>query len=1026
MGCLVIEEIPKELASRLEAEGNKLDPSSFDFLLWHLAWPVLQEGPEDPTLAGGNSSSVCAPLGHLSPHLQDCAVLPNLMRRFKEANGAVDKNWFDECRNSYNYWHQQFLKYLKNGAHVDESAYEKMSQAGEWGLRFGILWKLTRVDSKCDLGALTPHMHGLPVPCSISRAMDAAHQNLFMWHRHIAEKASLHELQTVIWKELAQPLRIIQWEVMVRQLYAEATEKCADFAPTSQEGKRDEYPNLIPLQEHLRLCEVAWQSEPMVLTPISSITNNASLLSDSPLSDSYLETQSLYIRKTESSIKFGRNEFHRSAPQVPKEAQPYFQDLLETFSKSRRTDYLPDPIEDCILIEDGESTFFTFTSLFRHVLQEGVPNGLERLIGWLKNKNGKETISVPIPFESQVDEDVKDSEYWKGYNHECLTQDLGLLFPLPQPSIRQEDGVECSYCVTPRWHSFLEWLRAQASSIRHRLKYLPCQGSNNHQGFCSQIPGKFCLDELCKLYGKSGAVTNDTMDLEEKFLSCLDPLVSILPIKRLNQRDRAHRSLIASLLDLFLSDGLQQYLLRVAPRLLFVNPSEFVNICLGPRGKESDEDCNGDWIFRFLEDVTEKSEDSAAGPDEYYEVMNRLCRSYLPLEFQLRRGQPFPIQLLVLPYNFTKTPWLEGRDAPTSIAFATVVGSLPPGISKALREGEKDLDPREKRQARQWLAPYWYTFNIISGQRSIGELLEQAEEKGELICETTRDVMTGHEAGNQISCAYALLDHLKVYPEIRGLIEGNLTYTRLFMFQDDTDVQDMGWMPQERQLVSEWLNTLMTVAWKVAVAREIRVKNIGDLIGPINIPKILETIPQYTLVVSPEDLRFFRLKPTDDLPKSSSQKYVSFRCNLARFTLAGLSNAFKWSGIKDPNLTSGLELVRAWQDQNQFRPLSVTFRLREELTKDEGPRAEIEILNGCHFAPDRSKFTEKLGGTRRVLRSVAYNLPGCDLRKEKDKNQKDFIFDFLPDDYVPSKLNGESLVFQTKVSFDGRLVRVAR
>jgi hypothetical protein len=217
----VAKEIPRELATRLETEGKELDPSIFDYLLWLLVWPDQQGRSEHTAPVGDNLFPVCAPLFHISSHLRDCPVLLNLIYR-RLQNKTVDKDWDDVCRESYEYWQGEFLN-LRNGhAYLDDRVYEKMIQAKQWALRFYILLQFVEKKMECKMGALAPYLLGLPVPCSVSGAMEAAYRHLLHWRKYINGDVETENLQQVNWDSFAKPLRIVQWEIMTRDLLAES------------------------------------------------------------------------------------------------------------------------------------------------------------------------------------------------------------------------------------------------------------------------------------------------------------------------------------------------------------------------------------------------------------------------------------------------------------------------------------------------------------------------------------------------------------------------------------------------------------------------------------------------------------------------------------------------------------------------------------------------------------------------------------------------------------------------------------
>lgn len=520
---------------------------------------------------------------------------------------------------------------------------------------------------------------------------------------------------------LARRYRILQWEIMPRNLLAEENKREAEYLFASEE--KGIYGRVSP-HLHKQLLMAGWQVHARGTIPFAH--------------GNQIVQENQNCRSTLPNDLSGRTDeeyraFNLVARKLHAFAKRAHQDILETiveFRKDRMRDTgnpVGNAVDESILVEDGEFTFYTLLWLFRRA--KNVAIDIRQWFNSAASSNAPDCGPCRKPLDPLPRILAEGGiSWWQDASVEELLFSLGLVAPV-EPRVA---GENVKYRVTPRWLSFVRWL------IRERAAILAIKQDLN------ESPGQ---DEWQKI----------------------EPYISVLPIKRMRRlrsqnEYKPYRTWIVALIEFFASPELDEYLYGVsapgtrepdpqsAPllqRLEFDSLKDFVSRCLEPRSK---------WFGVLTNNPPSYSQKADEGPYQD-DLVHRLCRApYLPLEFMLRRSQPYEMQLLILPLNFTPTSWLlEGKgespaksDAPVSLCYTTIAGSLPVGGDEAMRrhslmETEEPSQvmrhhrDRVMHRSLEWLAPYWNLLGHMNSEVMAVSFPQQAKRVG--IQNTIRNTM---------------------------------------------------------------------------------------------------------------------------------------------------------------------------------------------------------------------------------------------------------------------------------------------
>lgn len=222
--------------------------------------------------------------------------------------------------------------------------------------------------------------------------------------------------------ELANKFRIVQWDILVRNLVEESREEALCFHPITDELDISGSPDLDSfLLEFIRKArEIEKHFTPYDGEIPKKRRDDYNFLAKDP-----------YFHEDE--VKNCRKSFEKLLPKVPDYHPDVYEDLVQSFSETWKSG----ESTNTILIEDGELSFFSLLWLLRSVVSKQ-----EQAIVWTRPE---EKLSVRFrPSESD-----SPNEWWSQCNMYDFAEELGLIIRLTDEN-----------CVlTRRWRSLVAWLR---------------------------------------------------------------------------------------------------------------------------------------------------------------------------------------------------------------------------------------------------------------------------------------------------------------------------------------------------------------------------------------------------------------------------------------------------------------------------------------------------------------------------------------------------------------------------------------
>lgn len=374
------------------------------------------------------------------------------------------------------------------------------------------------------------------------------------------------------------------------------------------------------------------------------------------------------------------------AERMPERLQRYrlgFTRLLNKALKYNPSSY-DDVIEAFADREDGEATSkallvedgeLTFFT-FLWLLRHAVSFDEDPPEVWCKDPSAQ----LYVRFRP-TDEETFNA-WWQKKDLAYFAQLCGLLVP-------SHSG---HYVLTRRWRSLIRWLLRQRKTLMG-------------DGSLEQTHDKVVIHHALPV--KKIAVTETPGTPEHDFALALQ--------------------------SFFTSPGLCEYLtnVRVFPDEIPIE--EFAEKHIGPLIKLAGP------ILRTAHDQSFASADADEPWPHRDTVLIRMSRAgFLPLEYLFRTFQPYEMHLLMLALSFTRTELVGQKPAPVSLAFTTIAGALPPGVSRGMSYDtggaaytqQDTADMSQRTKARRWLAPYWTLFTALAAELSVGQAQRASQQVG--------------------------------------------------------------------------------------------------------------------------------------------------------------------------------------------------------------------------------------------------------------------------------------------------------
>ena len=381
-----------------------------------------------------------------------------------------------------------------------------------------------------------------------------------------------------------------------------------------------------------------------------------------------------------------------------------------------------------VIIPDGEITFFCALWLLRVArCREGLPI----LDNWLVGSHSKVELAIDYNPSSFSESN------WDKVTKSTLLFRMGLLCPA--------EGNEQTYWhLSARGRSFFNWL----VEIRRRIE--AATNDNDNSGL------KIAIEEFKK----------NTTEADSSHISQILPLVRVIaglmPFKVPPPRkDQAAKytdrcgELLVRLFYLFLSPVMSKEYSRIPQRSNYEDPGQFLSEILAPlRDVKVNQIVAGvlpqfqpllnrafkellaidlcgkgsalDWILTANFQCQQRAINpdpvphscqhcDCSGVDMGLFEIARTC--ILPVEYVLRKAQPYPITLLVIPFDYdrvseSETTIFNGLEAintylvPSAIAFASIMGTDP-------AMNQRIYSHSEVTNNRHWHS-YWNLFSGLS------------------------------------------------------------------------------------------------------------------------------------------------------------------------------------------------------------------------------------------------------------------------------------------------------------------------
>jgi hypothetical protein len=506
--------------------------------------------------------------------------------------------------------------------------------------------------AKTDLekfGVLHPLLLDLPIPygSAASLILTEAFSRALQEKEKESRGEKIEELNQTL---LANRLRIVQWEVLTRDVLSERGGGSLAYSPATREMEISGFPPDDFLTQFTEASAgFQYQYWPSLV--------------GTPRKRTHEQSESLEMET--AAMKEHVAAFRRLLPRIKEFHPSAYDDVIEDFKARHKGK----AAFNAILVEDGEFTFFSVLWLLRHVVSLGEDPRL-----WLENSELELTSGFLPSFED-------GGSHWRALKLADFAIKCGLL-------IRSTNG---RYLPTRRWRSLLSW-----------------------------------LERLCQ------SVSTEQNNLDSG---------GLLPVKMI-EFSTTERPFIAALTTLFSSSPLMNYLETVKAYTDEITIEHFAEKLFGPfilclscdhteplAAGGSTTDIHPGSLLRICSPGSDQPDGSALDRDT---VLIKACRSaFFPLEYLFRAYQPHELHVLTLALSFIKGGAGGQLPAPVSLGFATIVGSIPPGVLRGLKTKESHDEADKTNEAARWLAPYWTLFNSFSSELSLGAVQSAAKEAGE-------------------------------------------------------------------------------------------------------------------------------------------------------------------------------------------------------------------------------------------------------------------------------------------------------
>ena len=518
-----------------------------------------------------------------------------------------------------------------------------------------------------DFQELSPLRLELPI---IARSVEASNfASNFVQNLQAGNEVSNNQVNVVT--GLAKQFRVVQWEVLLRDLVEENTNKESQFHfyPITESYEVDGIPDEVFLSgfikkaREIECCFIPSYDE----LPTKRDANT-------------LAIEESFVKSNEEDIINKIHERHKSfkilLSKIPVLYSFVHKDLVDSFVHMRAEG----KSLNTILIEDGEFSFFTLLWLLRYAVKKEGENWESNLEAWVSGSSeGKElTVRFHPGFHSadgemtsiSFDSDWEPSEDdWSTCNIIEFAEECGWIIRLSE-----------SKCIpTRRWQSLITWLNRLRNDLRSE-------------------------------YETDEEVINRTSELKYNA-----PLLDRLKMKRLNY-DEEKTSFIKKLWRFLVwdydasKDPLNQLdMFSSADSVSYEAFTEKLRCLINSLNDAS-----------LLTAKSSDTKESRAGLDDI--VLLGCFRGFTPLEYLFRAYWPCELHVLLQALNWQETSIGDLEQVPVSLSGATIAGRI---------EASQDLiGNSENSYFDHWLVPYRSLFSTLGADITLPVVKESSEQAG--------------------------------------------------------------------------------------------------------------------------------------------------------------------------------------------------------------------------------------------------------------------------------------------------------
>ena len=440
----------EDIAAKELEEGRYKDVPHFSVLLFSIAWnSLVSQSKDDQECA--KSTSLYRVAEEIYDHFkgqsdsyESCSHV--FKTGFQLAHFQADDEWHRE-HTAFKERHYEELRKCRLHYYSVDNPTDFARHVIEHRKRIGpVAEEFKALES--EFRALNPLSLDIPIRAGSTRALEFA--NEFVQNLEDTEKRENSKRNIVT--KFAKEFRIVQWEILVRNLIEE-TKGELSFYPVTDARNVSGIPEFNFLSDFIQNARKVERDFISLYGEILTKKHNANSLTAGFLLDN---------KSLENNLKACHKSFYTLLPRIPKHFAFVHKDLVSSFvnmrqdaSKRRDADNSSnaESSSNVMLIKDGEFSFFSLLWFLRYACSHDAVKCWYKRYPKMKlrvrfrpgfHHNGKKL----IPISSEDDWSPSEDD-WSACDIVEFAEELGLIIRLP--------GQKC--IPTRRWQSLITWLR---------------------------------------------------------------------------------------------------------------------------------------------------------------------------------------------------------------------------------------------------------------------------------------------------------------------------------------------------------------------------------------------------------------------------------------------------------------------------------------------------------------------------------------------------------------------------------------